>query len=232
MACARRGASMFIRPLEGLKAVEEAIGRATEMGRPSSHIPGLGDMSEVSTPASITILMRLRGARPRWGAISRCWPRPGGGDDHGRRGAPGLRGGRPRRLLPARDGPLRERPAVRLRRRRDRLHVARAARDQHLHGRLLRRVALPRRDGESDRRHPDRGHGPGDAAPSSSARAITRCSARSCTPRAPTSGASRSSSATIAAQDWAKALAAALVVVAAALAALGHPEAGRLLQTR
>jgi hypothetical protein len=37
--------------------------------------------------------------------------------------------------------------------------------------------------------------------------------------------------ATIAAQDWAKALAAAAVVLALLLSALGHPEFGRLLRT-
>jgi hypothetical protein len=38
--------------------------------------------------------------------------------------------------------------------------------------------------------------------------------------------------ATIAAQDWAKALAAAMVVVSLLASVLGHPELGRLLQTR
>jgi hypothetical protein len=56
---AKRGATMFIRPLAGLQAVEEAIGRATEMGRPVLYVPGLGDMSEVGTLASITILSRV-----------------------------------------------------------------------------------------------------------------------------------------------------------------------------
>jgi hypothetical protein len=56
---ARAGAAMFIRPMAGLKAVEEAIGRATEMGRPVLYVPGLGDMSEVGTLASITILSRV-----------------------------------------------------------------------------------------------------------------------------------------------------------------------------
>jgi len=56
---ARRGSEMFIRPLAGLKAVDEAIGRATEMGRPVLYLPGLGDMSEVGTLASIAILSRV-----------------------------------------------------------------------------------------------------------------------------------------------------------------------------
>jgi hypothetical protein len=56
---ARGGATLFIRPLAGLKAIEEAIGRATEMGRPVLYVPGLGDMSEVGTLAAITILSRV-----------------------------------------------------------------------------------------------------------------------------------------------------------------------------
>ena len=56
---ARSGASFFIRPLAGLQALDEAIGRATEMGRPILYMPGLGDMSEVGTLASITIFARV-----------------------------------------------------------------------------------------------------------------------------------------------------------------------------
>jgi hypothetical protein len=55
---AKRGA-LFIRPLAGLKALDEAIGRATEMGRPVLYVPGLGDMSEVGTLAAITVLSRV-----------------------------------------------------------------------------------------------------------------------------------------------------------------------------
>lgn len=56
---AKSGASMFIRPLAGLQALDEAIGRATEMGKSILYMPGLGDMSEVGTLASITILGRV-----------------------------------------------------------------------------------------------------------------------------------------------------------------------------
>ena len=59
IARARGGSDMFIRPLAGLKAVDEAIGRATEMGRRVLYLPGLGDMSEVGTLASISILSRV-----------------------------------------------------------------------------------------------------------------------------------------------------------------------------
>ncbi|TMQ65918.1 MAG: hypothetical protein E6K79_03355 [Candidatus Eisenbacteria bacterium] len=56
---AKRGGSVFIRPLAGLKALDEAIGRATEMGKSVLYLPGLGDMSEVGTLAAITIMSRV-----------------------------------------------------------------------------------------------------------------------------------------------------------------------------
>ncbi len=56
---ARRGGGIFIRPIAGLKALDEAIGRATEMGRPILYVPGLSDMSEVGTFAAITIFHRV-----------------------------------------------------------------------------------------------------------------------------------------------------------------------------
>jgi hypothetical protein len=56
---AKRGGSIYIRPLAGLKALDEAIGRATEMGKSILYMPGLGDMSEVGTLAAITIMSRV-----------------------------------------------------------------------------------------------------------------------------------------------------------------------------
>jgi hypothetical protein len=53
---ARRGAKLFIRRIAGLEAVEEAIGRATEMGRPILYVPGLDPMDEVATVAAVNIL--------------------------------------------------------------------------------------------------------------------------------------------------------------------------------
>lgn len=53
---ARRGRTFFIRKIPGLEAVEEAVGRATEMGRPILYSPGLDPMDEVATVASINIL--------------------------------------------------------------------------------------------------------------------------------------------------------------------------------
>jgi hypothetical protein len=53
---AKRGGSLFIRRIPGLEAVEEAVGRATEMGRPILYCTGLDPMDEVATVASVNIL--------------------------------------------------------------------------------------------------------------------------------------------------------------------------------
>jgi hypothetical protein len=53
---ARSGKPIFVRRIAGLEAVEEAVGRATEMGRPILYCPGLDPMEEVATVASINIL--------------------------------------------------------------------------------------------------------------------------------------------------------------------------------
>ena len=38
---ARRGKALYIRRIPGLDAIDEAIGRSTELGRPVTMIPGL-----------------------------------------------------------------------------------------------------------------------------------------------------------------------------------------------
>lgn len=56
---ARAGKELFIRKIAGLEAVDEAVGRATEMGRKIYFIPGSQDMDQVQTIAGITILGRV-----------------------------------------------------------------------------------------------------------------------------------------------------------------------------
>lgn len=56
---ARRGADLYVRPLAGIEAVDDAIGRATEMGRPILYVLGLGTADMVATIASFTILGRV-----------------------------------------------------------------------------------------------------------------------------------------------------------------------------
>jgi hypothetical protein len=53
---ARRGDSFYLRTIPGLKAVEEAVGRATEMGRPVLFVPGIQDMDQVETVAGVIVL--------------------------------------------------------------------------------------------------------------------------------------------------------------------------------
>jgi hypothetical protein len=56
IAAARRNPHMYLRRIAGLDAVEEAIGRSTEMGRPILYLTGAGDMGEVPTIAATVIL--------------------------------------------------------------------------------------------------------------------------------------------------------------------------------
>ncbi len=53
---ARRGVELFVRRISGLNAVEDAIGRATEMGKPVLYIPGTSSIEDVATLASLNIL--------------------------------------------------------------------------------------------------------------------------------------------------------------------------------
>ncbi len=53
---ARRGAAIFIRRIPGIDAIEEGIGRATEMGRPVLYVPGIDELQDIQTIASVLIL--------------------------------------------------------------------------------------------------------------------------------------------------------------------------------
>ena len=56
---ARTGIPLQIRKIAGLEAVDEAVGRATEMGRSILFIPGIQDMNEIQTIAGLTVLSRV-----------------------------------------------------------------------------------------------------------------------------------------------------------------------------
>lgn len=56
---AKKGKKLFVRSIAGLEAIDEAIGRATEMGKPMLYIPGLSTISDVATLASLNILSRV-----------------------------------------------------------------------------------------------------------------------------------------------------------------------------
>jgi hypothetical protein len=48
---AGKNTNLFIRRIAGLTALDEAIGRATEMGKPVLMVPGLGDLNAISVQA-------------------------------------------------------------------------------------------------------------------------------------------------------------------------------------
>ena len=54
-----RRRDLTIRRLGGLEALDEALGRATEMGKPVLFIHGLHDMNSVSTIAAVNVLSQL-----------------------------------------------------------------------------------------------------------------------------------------------------------------------------
>ncbi|MDD5530329.1 MAG: fibronectin type III domain-containing protein [bacterium] len=56
---ARKGKTLFIRKINGLDALDEAVGRATEMGRPVLYVPGLGSIGDIATIAAINILSQV-----------------------------------------------------------------------------------------------------------------------------------------------------------------------------
>jgi len=56
---ARKGGKLFIRKIPALNAIEEAIGRATEMGKPVLYVPGIMDIDDPQTIASMSILSRV-----------------------------------------------------------------------------------------------------------------------------------------------------------------------------
>ena len=53
---AAKGKELFIRRISGLDHLDEAVGRATEMGKPILYVPGISGMSDIATIASINIL--------------------------------------------------------------------------------------------------------------------------------------------------------------------------------
>lgn len=53
---ARRGREISIRRIPGIDAIEEGIGRATEMGRPVLYVPGVDELQDIQTIASMLIL--------------------------------------------------------------------------------------------------------------------------------------------------------------------------------
>ncbi len=55
----RRGAKMFIRKISGLDAIDEALGRATELGKPILFSFGLGYITDMVVIAALPLLRRI-----------------------------------------------------------------------------------------------------------------------------------------------------------------------------
>lgn len=56
---ARKGKPIKVRKIAGLEAIDEAVGRATEMGRSVLFIPGIQDMNDIQTIAGLTVLSHV-----------------------------------------------------------------------------------------------------------------------------------------------------------------------------
>ena len=62
----RHPESLFVRRIAGIDAIEEAIGRCTEMGRPLLYVPGIEDMQDIQTIASMLILGKVAETTARY----------------------------------------------------------------------------------------------------------------------------------------------------------------------
>ncbi len=56
---AKKNPNVYLRKISGLDAIEEALGRATEMGKPALFVHGLNSMGSISTIAAVNILGRI-----------------------------------------------------------------------------------------------------------------------------------------------------------------------------
>jgi hypothetical protein len=56
---AKTNPNMFIRKIPGLEAIDEAVGRATEMGKPILYLTGSYDIEQISTISSVNILSHV-----------------------------------------------------------------------------------------------------------------------------------------------------------------------------
>ena len=56
---AKKGKELYIRRISGLSAIDEAVGRSTEMGKKILYIPGILSLSEIQTIASLSLLKHI-----------------------------------------------------------------------------------------------------------------------------------------------------------------------------
>ena len=53
---AKSGKEIYMRQIDAIKAMEEAVGRATEMGTPVLYVPGISSLDQIDTISGLTIL--------------------------------------------------------------------------------------------------------------------------------------------------------------------------------
>ncbi len=56
---ARKGHDFYLRPIAGIEEIDNAIGRATEMGRPILFVPSMSGLNDVATLAALAILGKV-----------------------------------------------------------------------------------------------------------------------------------------------------------------------------
>ncbi len=58
---AKSGEEIYMRPISAIKAMEEAVGRSTEMGTPVLFVPGISGLDEIDTLSGLIILGHVSG---------------------------------------------------------------------------------------------------------------------------------------------------------------------------
>ncbi len=58
---AKNGENIYMRPIPAMKAMEEAVGRATEMGSSVLYVPGISGLDEIDTISGVIILGHVAG---------------------------------------------------------------------------------------------------------------------------------------------------------------------------
>jgi hypothetical protein len=73
----RRGDDLYIRRIAGVDALEEAVGRSTEMGRPVLYVTGTEDISNIQTIASLLVLGHVARVTAEYDTdikVANCYP--------------------------------------------------------------------------------------------------------------------------------------------------------------
>jgi len=58
---AKSGEDIYMRPIAAIEAMEEAVGRATEMGKPVLYVPGISSLDQIDTISGLIILGHVSG---------------------------------------------------------------------------------------------------------------------------------------------------------------------------